>query len=140
MVGLVNRESTGGNPTETAATVQTGRRSGEERQDILARIVQGVVAQGARVESQTGHSAVLVRGRRVSHTLHFLISLFTIGVWLIVWVILSLSGGEKRKMVTVDEYGNAATQELGKGGLNPMMIVAGVILLIGFTVVFRPKP
>ena len=111
-------------------TAPAARRSGEERQETLARMVQGEVAQGARVESQTGHSAVLVRGRRVNHVLHLLVSLFTLGIWLIVWIILSLSGGEKRKMVSIDEYGNAATKDLGSGGLNPLMIVAAVILVI----------
>jgi len=108
----------------------TSRRSGEDRQETLARTVNAEVAQGARVESQTGHSAVLVRGRRVNHVLHLILSLITIGLWFIVWIIISLSGGEKRKMVTVDEYGNVATKQLGGGGLNPLMIVGGIMLVI----------
>lgn len=53
-----------------------------------------------------------------------------VGIWFIVWIIISLAGGEKRKMVTVDEYGNVATKQLGGGGLNPLMIVGGIMLVI----------
>jgi hypothetical protein len=110
--------------------MDTSRRSSDDRQDALARAVQGEVMQGARVESQTGFSAVLVRGRRVNHVLHLLLSIFTVGLWVIVWIILSLSGGEKRKMITVDEYGNIASQPLGGGGFHPGMAVGIIILVI----------
>lgn len=106
------------------------KRSFDERQETLARVVQAEIAQGARVESQTGQSAVLARGRRVNHVLHLLLSIVTVGLWFIVWIIVSLSGGEKRKMVSVDEYGNVSTQQLGGGGLSPLMIVGGIVLVL----------
>jgi hypothetical protein len=33
-------------------------------------------------------------------------------MWGWVWIALAIFGGEKRSMVTVDEYGNAAVQKV----------------------------
>lgn len=50
--------------------------------------------------------AVLVRGRRVNHILHFLLGFPTLGIWwLTIWPALVIFGGEKRAMVNVDDYG-----------------------------------
>ena len=46
------------------------------------------------------------------HILHFVIGLFTLGIWWLVWVALALFGGEKRMSVGVDEWGNTNVQEL----------------------------
>ena len=54
--------------------------------------------------------AVLVRGKKVNHILHLFLSIFTLGLWAIVWVILTLTGGEKRQVITVDDYGNVPMQ------------------------------
>ena len=42
---------------------------------------------------------MLVKGHRVNHTLHLLLCIPTIGLWAIVWIILSITGGEKRKVL-----------------------------------------
>jgi hypothetical protein len=41
-----------------------------------------------------------------------ILSLVTIGFWAIIWIALAIFGGEKRSMVTVDEYGNVAVQKV----------------------------
>ena len=69
-------------------------------------------AQGRRVESQSDFQAVLIHGHRPNHLLHFVIGLFTIGIWWLVWLVMSVVGGEKREMVTVDEWGNVTVQKL----------------------------
>lgn len=82
----------------------------DERAMLLSQAVAREVAAGYRVESQTGIMAVMVKGRRVNHLLHFFIGIFTIGLWWIVWLILAITGGEKREVLTVDDYGNILKQ------------------------------
>jgi hypothetical protein len=94
------------------AIVQSGRKSSEERKELLARTVTGQVANGARVESQSDYQAVVVRGKAVNHVLHLIITLVTLALWAPVWIVMAIVGGEKRSMVTVDEYGNAAVQKV----------------------------
>ena len=49
----------------------------------------------------------MVTGHRPNNVLHLILSIVTLGLWLIVWLIVALAGGEKRKVLTVDEYGRA---------------------------------
>lgn len=81
--------------------------SDRERQRILSQYIAGeVTTRKARVETQVPDQAVLVYGKPVSHVLHVILSIFTAGLWLIPWLIMSFTGGEKRKIVRVDEFGN----------------------------------
>ena len=91
---------------------ESGRRSTEERKELLARTVAGQVASGARVESQSDFQAVLVRGKPVNHVLHLILTLVTLFLWAVIWIALAIFGGEKRSLVTVDEYGNVAVQKV----------------------------
>lgn len=86
-----------------------GTKTEDERKQLLARALQAEIV-GGRIESQSDFMAVLVRGHHVNHVLHFLIGVFTCGFWWLVWLILGITGGEKRRMVTVDEYGNVSVQ------------------------------
>lgn len=94
------------------ALSESGRKTSEERKELLARTVSGQVASGARVESQSDFQAVVVRGKSVNHVLHLILTLVTFTLWGVVWIALAIFGGEKRSMVTVDEYGNAAVQKV----------------------------
>jgi hypothetical protein len=94
-------------------TGQPGAMSGEARRARLARQVSSMVAtQGARVESQSDFQAVLVTGQPVNHVLHFLIGVFTCGLWWIIWLILALTGGARRALIQVDEWGNVTVQRV----------------------------
>lgn len=62
--------------------------------------------QGARVESQTDVMAVMVTGRPVNHVLHLLLSIFTCFLWGIVWIIVSVTSGETRSTLWIDDFGN----------------------------------
>jgi hypothetical protein len=99
---------------EGLTEVNTTRRSGDERKAILARQLQSAVARGLRIESQSDYQAVLVEGKPVNHTLHAIITIFSCGLWGIVWIVLAITGGEKREMIVVDEFGNVQLQKLGK--------------------------
>jgi len=87
-------------------------RAPEERKALLANALQGQVAGGARIESQGDFQAVVVRGHRPNHLLHFLIGVFTLGLWWIVWFFIAVFGGEKRQMVSVDDFGNVLVQKV----------------------------
>ena len=58
------------------------------------------VRWGYRVESLTPTQAVVVKGRRTNHLLHLILTLVTLGVWAIVWILVAIFGGEKRKVLT----------------------------------------
>jgi hypothetical protein len=77
----------------------------EQRRNALAQNLQQAVRKGWRVESQTEYQANLVKGHRTNHILHLILSIVTLGLWLIVWLIVALTNKEKRRVVTVDEYG-----------------------------------
>jgi hypothetical protein len=89
-----------------------GRKTAEERKELMARTVTGQIATGARVESQSDYQAVVVKGKPVNHVLHLILTLVTLTFWGPVWIGLAIFGGEKRSMVSVDEYGNAAVQKV----------------------------
>lgn len=97
-----------------ASTVDTTRRSADERKALLAQQLQQASARGLRIESQTEFQAVLVEGKPVNHVLHAILTVFTCLLWGIVWAIIAGTGGEKRHMVVVDEFGNVQWQNLGK--------------------------
>jgi hypothetical protein len=67
-----------------------------------------------RVESQSDFQAVLVQGKPVNHTLHAILTVFTCLLWGIVWAVVAGTGGEKREMIVIDEFGNVQHQRLGK--------------------------
>jgi hypothetical protein len=84
----------------------------DERKALLANTLQGQVASGARIESQGDFQAVVVKGHRPNHLLHFLVGIFTLGLWWIVWFFIAIFGGEKRQMISVDEFGNVLVQKV----------------------------
>ncbi|MFC6087569.1 hypothetical protein [Sphaerisporangium aureirubrum] len=86
--------------------VRPDQISVEQRQQILAEEIRRAVAAGYRTESSTTTSVVLVKGKRVNHLLHLVLSVLTAGVWIIVWIIVAVAGGEKRSSLLVDEFGN----------------------------------
>lgn len=99
--------------SEVATTEAEGpKKSPDERKQILARQIGNLVAQGRRVESQGDYQAVLVHGHRPNHVLHLILTLVTLGIWVIGWIVIAIVGGEKREMVQVDEWGNPSVQRL----------------------------
>ena len=100
-------------PTSVAAsTPASGVKSADERKQLLARALQTQIAQGARIESQSDFQAVVVKGKHVNHILHLIITLVTFFMWGIVWLIIAVTGGEKRSIIAVDEYGNVSVQKV----------------------------
>ena len=102
----------------------------QERKALLARQVAMSVGSGARVESQSDTMAVLIRGRPVNHLLHFFIGVFTLGLWWIVWLLLGITGGERREVVTVDEFGNVLVQKSSSQNVLPIILLVIVAIVI----------
>ncbi|MDE2815077.1 MAG: hypothetical protein OXK81_00040 [Chloroflexota bacterium] len=85
-------------------------KSETQRKSALANHIAQEVPKGWRVESQGDFQAVMVKGKRPNHLLHVILSVLTAGFWLIVWLCVVVFGGEKRQMLTVDEFGNVTKQ------------------------------
>lgn len=95
--------------TDATTPIDATTKSPEERKAALAQAIAAGVRAGYRVEWQDDFQVVLVRGRRPNHILHLLLTVFTLGFWAIVWIIVAIAGGEKREVVAVDELGRTAS-------------------------------
>ena len=69
--------------------------------------------KGGFVQSQSNNDAVIVVGKKPNHILHGVLTLCTC-VWGFVWLFLIFVKGERRIMITVDEWGNVSERRLGK--------------------------
>jgi hypothetical protein len=82
------------------------RWNGSEWVASLAGEVSQRIQLGYRVESTLPGQVVMVRGRRPNHILHLLLSVVTLGWWLIVWLIVAASAKESRTVLTVNPDGS----------------------------------
>jgi hypothetical protein len=72
------------------------------QQQHLASAVAWHVSRGWRVESAPmPGQVVVVHGRPVNHILHLLLTVFTFGLWGIIWLVMALSQSESRAVLTV---------------------------------------
>lgn len=83
-----------------------GRIPIERRAAIMQQALRDLAFRGYRVETADGPRAIVVTGAPVNHVLHVLLSMFTCGLWVPVWLLLLALGGEKRRHVYIDDYGN----------------------------------
>jgi hypothetical protein len=109
----------GGAPPPPSSTAPPGQFrttpvSDNDRRNIIAQQIQASAVRGLRVESQDRYQAILLEGQPVNHVLHAILTLGTCGLWGIVWAVLAATGGQKRHLISVDEYGNVVHQQLGK--------------------------
>lgn len=72
---------------------------------ILGSAIMRQVAHGWRIESQFDNHAVMATGGQVNHPAHLLATILTCGAWLPIWVILGVTGAEKRVSITVTPQG-----------------------------------
>jgi hypothetical protein len=77
----------------------------EQRSAILAERLTWDARNGWRVTSQTQTQAQLAKGKPTSHLLHLVLTIITLGLWAIVWILVAIFGGEKHTFLSVDEYG-----------------------------------
>jgi len=100
--------------TDVVQQQNTTKKSTEERKALLAQTLQTQVVGGGRIESQSDFQAVVIKGHKVNHVLHFIIGFFTLFLWWVVWAIIAITGGEKRSLLSVDEFGNVLVQKISK--------------------------
>jgi hypothetical protein len=102
-------EPSGASPDATPAAptgASKGGLSADQRKGTLDRTLQVQETQGWRIETRSDFQATIATGKPLNNKLHLLVTIFTLGVWGIVWASLAISGGVKRRMITIDEYGN----------------------------------
>jgi hypothetical protein len=109
----------------------------DDRQVILDEALFGMISEGDRVLARLPDQAILMTGKPVNHLLHFVVSFFC-WLWVPIWLVLWLFGGERTMTVTVDEYGEVQTR-LQRMGLGRMVLAAVVVvvwlaLIIGLVV------
>jgi hypothetical protein len=97
-------------PDAQLAIPTTPAMPAEERKALLDSALARAGGRGWRIEHRSDFQAMIAKGHRVNHILHLILSIITFGLWLIVWILMGVFGGEKRAMVTVDEYGNVQEQ------------------------------
>lgn len=77
-----------------------------ERAAVMQQALRDLAFRGYRVAAVDGARALVVTGSPVNHVLHAILSIFTCGLWLLIWALLAALGGETRRHIYVDEYGN----------------------------------
>ncbi len=93
--------------------VTTAQATPEQRRAIFSQQMQQAAQRQLRVEWASDYQAVLIQGKPVNHVLHAILTIFTCLMWGIVWLVLALTGGEKRHQLIVDEFGIVHWQQLG---------------------------
>jgi hypothetical protein len=99
-------------PATTTEITGELRKSPEDRKAILDRTLADRGAAGWRIENRSDYQATIAQGKKVNHILHLILTILTAGLWAIVWIILAITGGVKRHILTVDEYGNVIDQKI----------------------------
>ena len=83
----------------TATTPDDEKEDTQGQGVIAVEELHNLIEQGWRIDSESSDYIFLVKGQRVNHLLHFLVGLFTIGVWWMVWIFIAAYGGEERRTV-----------------------------------------
>lgn len=71
----------------------------------LNQTLTAYLAAGWRVESTTPTAVALVSGQNANHILHVLLSIFTCGLWLPIWLIVGATTRQRRVVLSVGESG-----------------------------------
>ena len=90
--------------------LSTTERSDSERKSILEKQIIFYASAGWSLETQTEFAAVMSSGKRLNHILHLLLSVVTLGFWLIIWLFLLMVNRITKKTIRVDKFGNTSIQ------------------------------
>lgn len=78
-----------------------------ERQSRLQHAMTHVGWQGEIAPLSPYQFQMITRAPKVNHVLHLLLTIFTAGLWLIVWFFIAATQSQdSRQIVSVDAYGN----------------------------------
>jgi len=90
--------------------LSTTERSDAERKSILEKQIIFYVSTGWRLETQTEFAAVMSSGKGLNHILHLLLSIVTIGFWLIIWLFLLMVNRITKLTISIDKFGNTSIE------------------------------
>lgn len=67
---------------------------------------------GGRVETQGDYNTVIRFGNPINHALHLILTLVTLGLWSLVWLVVYINSVTSKKTITlnVDEFSNVLRQ------------------------------
>lgn len=75
------------------------------RSTLLDTTITSWVTAGWAVETRSTHQAVMTSGVQPNHVLHAILSMFTLGLWLIVWLYQGMHCSRQRVALTVLDDG-----------------------------------
>src|ERR1700739_815551 len=67
--------------------------------------------QDGRLVARDESTAVMLMGKPVNHVLHLLLTICSIGlggIWAPVWLLITALGGQRRQILTLDQYGQVS--------------------------------
>lgn len=75
--------------------------------DKLNEYIQNILLSSDwTIVSQTDTSVILGRRKKVSHIMHFILSVLTGFMWLIIWLLMIVRRKEERRSITISSDGN----------------------------------
>lgn len=92
--------------TTVALTEVPAMLNDQQRKGVLTSFIARQTSKGWRLQFRGDYEAQLLRGKPTNHVLHLILSVITLGLWIPVWICVSLFTGQKEWFVTVDEFGN----------------------------------
>ncbi len=102
------RQKTSASERQKTSASERQRISASERQKILKEKIVICQATGMRLESSGEFQAVLATPQKTNHVMHLIVSFFTLGLWLPVWLLITLTRKNRREVLQVDEAGIAS--------------------------------
>ena len=78
----------------------------EQRQEILQLEIRKYVSRGYTVQSVSGTQAVLSKKKKIRLLTHIILSLLTVGFWLIIPLIQIINRKQSTVLLAVDPLGN----------------------------------
>ncbi|MFW6074049.1 MAG: hypothetical protein ACOC9Y_00530 [Chloroflexota bacterium] len=100
--------------TKTYKTPPAESVSALERQSMLNRALLHKVWEGWKVERQEPYAVYLSKGRRPRFWVHFLLTVLTAGLWLIVYLPWLIFFPKRFLILSVDAEGNVVEEHLPK--------------------------
>ena len=98
---VLNKTATARLPGPSASNL-----GASERKEILDRAIGVKVGEGGHLEHRVSdHEAVVKTGSKPNHVLHLILTILTLGLWGIVWLILAFGSRERVSNLSVDEHG-----------------------------------
>jgi hypothetical protein len=89
------------------------------RNQTLEAEIRYSESHGWRVREKTPSDAHLVRGEPVAHWVHLFFTIATVGLWLLVWIPLTVLGGEKHRYISVGEDGRVTSSSTTTQAFQP---------------------